>query len=482
MKPEEIYLLFCLIKSIGIGSKFSKKSIDISKEFGVSLNVVTSLLATLKRTQSIVVEEQYSLKGRGQYSYTLTEKMLLNHDEFGVLGKIAQTENPTISRLLKNELSGLVESEKPLENEVKGIRQRSPFRASNRLFLVLLLLHSNELGVVEEISSTYLCKLMGGISADRFKSQLNTLKQFGLVQRYIAGITGKELFGRTKGSYYLDIAHPFLKDGFVNTSSLLLDFNYSLYSCNESTEVKCLFDAYRHTWNTKEQKTDFILFKDYGWSPIMVGLVNSIPVQLVIHFFRNKALHDQIHQWVYQVAAELMVHPFTAIEDIQLNQCSDKLVALLSMPKFLPATKKQSLFKDVSIVKKNKLRFHKGYLLSDALEFDRCIKENTQSLYCQHVALTKLILMIGLQVSLRYKRLFELSGINCEGLEKCLIIPLQTNHENCFLHRVQFIRKDKKIEHLKFVIDKKSRASGVVSFRQVGSDRLIKMRDIYRMY
>ncbi|MDG2632481.1 hypothetical protein P7M35_21815 [Vibrio parahaemolyticus] len=440
VKPEEIYLLLCLVKNKGIGSGFSNKSIEISKEFGVSLNSVTSLFTTLKSTHSIIVEEQYSLKGRGQYSYTLTEKVLLNHDEFGVLERIIQTKNPTISRLLNNELSGLVESEKSLENEDGDTRQRSPFRAANRLFLILLLLHSNELGVVAEISSTYIRKIMGGISAERFKSQLNTLKQLCLVKRHIAGITGKELFGRTKGSYYLSIEHPYLQESYAQVNSLRLDFNSTVTRHNESTEIICLFDAYRYSWDFSEQRVNIKLLERYTWLPVVADVMRDVSIEFVISFFQNRALHDQMHQWVYQVSSELLLHSFDSVEDIAVNLCSDELIRLLSLAKSASITKQKAIRESVSAIQKTKLRMNPLQFLTDVLNFD-ADRESSQSSYWQYVALTRLILLFGLKVSLRYKRLLELGHFDLSQMSQCVIVPMPTQGRFCLVHQIQFLSK-----------------------------------------
>lgn len=483
MKSEEIYLLYCLVKTQGIGVEFSHSSIEFSKQYGVTLSTVTSLFSTLKKTQSVIVKEQYSLKGRGQNVYTLTKSTLLNHDEFGLLKKVIQTDNLVVFQLLKNDLSGLTELTTSGYSNDNSKKKRQPFRASNRLFLALLLLHANELGVVDNMSSTYIRKLMGHISAARFKSQLTTLKELGLMREHVSGLTGKELFGRTKGSYYLNIEHPFLKSSFDEVSLLLLDFNRSIYRYNESTEVKCLFDAYAHAWCIRGQKIDLGKLDRYQWSEAIGGVMEVFPTRFVIHFFRNKALHDQIHQWVCQVASEFILKQVTSYESLNINQCSHRLIELLSFSKSIPMTKQHEVFGSLSASRKVKLKLNKVSYLADVLSLDEpdLLDEEPLS-YWQYVMLTRLIVALGLNMAARYKKLLALSGIKSTNVEHCAILPLKEEVGFCFQYEIRFIQPDEQQRIVLLTVHDKEQVSLKISGEQKKVEPQIRIQDIHRAF
>ncbi|MBE8574881.1 hypothetical protein [Vibrio sp. OPT18] len=481
MKSEEIYLLLCLIKKHGFDSEFRKKIVEISEEFGVSTNTVSSLFSVLKTSQCIKIRELYALKGRGKNCYELTDKVLLSHDDFGILPKVMATQNPAIMRLLGNELSNLLEKTQSQINDSDGIKKRQPFRASNRLFLTLLLLHSNELGVIEEISSTQIRKMMGNISAERFKSQLNTLKKLGLVKRHIAGMTGKELFGRTKGSYYLDIEHPFLKDSFENVSSLLLDFNDVTYDYNESTEVTCLIHACKDTRDIDGKKAHLGKLKFYPWSDVMGKVMEDFPIQPVIHFFRNPRFHDHLHQWVCQVASELMLHPFNRIGDLQVNQCSDRLIQLLSLSKSVPLTKQQQVIDALPSVQQIKQYLHDFSFLGDVLGMGAKAQDNSL-IYWQHVVLTRLILTLGLNMASRYKKLFELSGLGEQRINQCVVIPVAVFEEFCFQYILQFTLEGGNQKNTKLLVDKDEEVTLLIAERPQDVEPKMEIKDIKKIF
>lgn len=473
MKPEEIYLLLCLLKSKGINAEFSHQTVELSKQFGVTLNTVTSLFSALKHTQSLIVNARYALRGRGQNDYMLTEKVLSHHNHSTLLQTIIATQNPAISRLLSNDLSNLIEPQSSSIPEHESPQKRQSFRASNRLFLTLLLLHSNELGIIEALSSTLIRKMMGNISADRFKSQLNTLKKMGLVECHISGMTGKVLFGRMKGSYYLNTQHPFLKDSFKNVSSLLLDFNQVLYECNESTEVTCLLHAYRDTRSGYGQETHQGKLDVYPWPDVMGGCMAGISASPVIHFFHDKALHNLIHQWICQVASELILLPFDTAHDVRVNQCNDKLVQLLSPSQSIPLTKLPSAIAQVPSRHQpsNDLSFLHNVLSVDS-------QQDATLTYWQHVALTRLVLTLGLNMASRYKELLKLSGVDVQHIKQCIVIPRATFEKPCFHYKVLFILKAGNPKDFKLWIDRDENVTLVTEEKNQSVTTSLSIQDV----
>ncbi len=83
-----------------------------------------------------------------------------------------------------------------------GIGNLSP---ANRITLSILLAHANLCGVVRNLGHAQLAKLTGLITQDRVDSQLNKLTELGYIYSQIAGVTGKYLFGRQTGAFFLNL-------------------------------------------------------------------------------------------------------------------------------------------------------------------------------------------------------------------------------------------------------------------------------------
>ena len=77
--------------------------------------------------------------------------------------------------------------------------------SAQRLFLIILLFHANQAGVVDSLSFNRLSKL-SGMTRERLKSQLNRLMALGYIENYTAGVACSSIFGRRPGIFFLNIS------------------------------------------------------------------------------------------------------------------------------------------------------------------------------------------------------------------------------------------------------------------------------------
>lgn len=82
---------------------------------------------------------------------------------------------------------------------------RHTFTVATRLLLAVLYSHADPCGVVIKLGLSRLSRLIG-ISRDRLESQLGIIKNLGYLIDRVSGVTGKSIFGRATGSFYMNVS------------------------------------------------------------------------------------------------------------------------------------------------------------------------------------------------------------------------------------------------------------------------------------
>jgi len=77
-----------------------------------------------------------------------------------------------------------------------------------------------------------------GMSKDRFRSQLEKLKDLGYIRSHISGVTGARLFGVVNGAYFLNLRHPKFKNN-AKAGVTIICANEDLIEATESNQVFC---------------------------------------------------------------------------------------------------------------------------------------------------------------------------------------------------------------------------------------------------
>ncbi|MBS9824344.1 hypothetical protein [Vibrio alginolyticus] len=332
--PESIYLLLFLLRKYGLNGQFTQSVEEIVRDSKATRNTVVELFRDLKEGGYVVVESSWLVKGKGKNVYHFTKKVdvLLNSDR--CLKAVCESIKPaTVSVMNSHSLQSFGGANLKIRN-------------SNRLFLSILVAHADEFGSVSNLSFSDISKSMGGISRDRFKSQLSTAKKMGVVEYHIAGVTGKRLFGKTKSTFYLNISHPLLESSFRCLGELKIHLNQLF---NETLYTESIALGKVSTWLSREQtKSNFIRVNDDGITtefynfptaisclrPIVDANPNPSEVLSVMDYFRDRVVFEQLQLVLNDLASEMLFRSWKSYSNITWTT---RMRELLSWEKLLPA-------------------------------------------------------------------------------------------------------------------------------------------------
>ncbi|HHP0513613.1 TPA: hypothetical protein ACRZ3R_004416 [Vibrio harveyi] len=189
--PEMRFFIAGLLLDFFSEGEFAFPAKELSKKYGVSLNTVNSTLKYLVQSGYAKRSDVSIRRGRpiGRYVFTpILEKKLT--DASGWIDSIRPTKfwGQAIQELF---------------NGQNGNAQQSKFSVSNRYLICILALFSNKFGVVNALPASRISKVLG-FSSLRLRSQLNALIEKNVLASYTGGVTGKYLFGKAVGVYFLD--------------------------------------------------------------------------------------------------------------------------------------------------------------------------------------------------------------------------------------------------------------------------------------
>ncbi|EGQ8000425.1 MULTISPECIES: hypothetical protein [Vibrio] len=210
--PEEKFLLIRLVynQSFEAGAPLPTAPKDRAKALGTSLRTLQSLEGILKDKNMLPKKITLldKVKNKGRYQFIEGVEKLISRDK-----KISESggvnpENMTIVE--------------PLLVDDKLARENGLERAAVRLWLMVLVAHSNENGVVSGVSIADFNRLLGKFAKDRHRSQLSLLTRLRIIIGYKSGFTGKVLFGKMKGEYVLNGKHPLLSGGIYSKYDLAI--------------------------------------------------------------------------------------------------------------------------------------------------------------------------------------------------------------------------------------------------------------------
>jgi len=286
LNAECIMLLITIIRKYNLEKSFSIDILSLAEESFSTKNTVIKLFKLLKGFGYVTTKEKASIRGRGKNIYTFTQafKDELKNDLFII--KAWESDNPAVDTLLKNKVA----FSKQDSEDTKLL-----LRSSNRLFLLIFILHADEFGVISNLSTTAISKLMGGITKDRFKSQLKTLYDIGIMKCHVSGVTGKELFGKIKGKYYLDLSNSLFYECYCNVSQLMVRVA-GISDGNSFTEAGALFNNYRN-YHTE---------KCFVWPSVIARYLEAFNFKNVIHFFNNQMMQEQFQLLLFNIASEIL--------------------------------------------------------------------------------------------------------------------------------------------------------------------------------
>lgn len=242
----------------------------LSKKFGVSDRTVSMALDWL-------IKNKYFDRARGNFSEDFTQKCIEN--EADCVGEywVKTMEDLLVKR-----------------DEIWLLKC-----TARRMFLIVLLAHADEFGVVSKLSLAKLERILGSFTKDRHRAQVDFFMQKSILHGYHPGFTGKYLFGKQKSAYVVNLHHYLFKN--VNekrhkmaVASLSLDqmemigfgINHSIYAPDKklSRGRGFKFDNLTETWNEDEKEK-------WSWA-----------IEHSRHFFEGDSIDLRLCQYLFNLA------------------------------------------------------------------------------------------------------------------------------------------------------------------------------------
>lgn len=186
---------FFILKLCGLfnsGEDILWQTKDLSKQCGVTNNVVTSSLQQLYESEYLEKSNMSeNKKGRPKCHYLFTNKLK---------NLAAEIQNTEVSTYVKSIIDTIL--------IVGREDQHYELRVSNRLLLCVLVVNSYGYGAVNNLSTTDISKLTG-MSKDRVRSQIKKLIELGYISRYTPGVSLSNIFGKKNSTYFLALRERF---------------------------------------------------------------------------------------------------------------------------------------------------------------------------------------------------------------------------------------------------------------------------------
>ena len=294
--PEQRLLLLSLTLRYGIDCWFSESISRLVDTHPCSRKSLTAFFKKMETIGFIVREKIYGSIAPNRYCFTNIAANYIQYDE--VLGQVSRYQNGMLISIITEQYIPVSKS-----STVETISN------INRFFLLILMLHSDSLGAISNLSIKELAQILDGTN-DRVKSQIKCLKNAGLIRYYASGISHKDIFGKEKSILLLDVKHPFISDFYANLSRLILD-------------VSQILD---HVYLGYPQS--YILIKRLPSIHLDQKNNDYIDMNLIYEVITKKdiRLHEQIQYLICDVASKLLWSPSNLssqqVEELIVNKLS----------------------------------------------------------------------------------------------------------------------------------------------------------------
>jgi len=294
--PAEKLLIISFVKMYKVGSWFSVSIAELINTHPCSRKSITAFLKTMEVNGFIEIKKRYGGTSSNRYRITSKAANYIQSDD--VLGQVLRHQKDGLKRIINERYIPI--------NEASIVESISNL---NRFFLLILMLHSNSLGSVNNLSFKELAEIMGG-TKDQVKSQIICLKKAGLIRNHASGISHKDIFGKEKGILLLDVKHPFISGFYYNISKLILDVS-------QIHDLEYL--GFPQSFSLIMRMPSIHLKQKYN---------DYIDMNLIYEVMTKKdiRLHEQIQYLIYDVASKLLRSPSKLssqqVEELILNKLS----------------------------------------------------------------------------------------------------------------------------------------------------------------
>ena len=203
--PEARFLLEAVLRMAVLGDRWNGKKNDLARRLRLAKKFVSVGVDDLVSAGSLIRRsaETEQKRGRPAISYEVSGE---------VLDSLKRLESP-FSALFDDLFLG---PERPFdisqrksegfweEENINGAMRKNPLNACNRLLLAVLLDHSNDVGLVTDVSNSDL-QQMTGLNANRVRNRLSILIEQGVIRFHAPGFASARFpGGKIKSSYVLN--------------------------------------------------------------------------------------------------------------------------------------------------------------------------------------------------------------------------------------------------------------------------------------
>ncbi|ELA9722141.1 hypothetical protein RG035_004065 [Vibrio parahaemolyticus] len=312
LKPEEFILLVSIAQKFGFNREFEISMKDMTEVFSASRKAVYNLIAKLKKHDVLRISEGAKVRGKGRNCYTFYSVLMDRLEQRHLFNLLLQSEDDGIYRILSNDKS-LSYRRKQKDSPFPKVMQ---LRSSHRLLLSILALNADRYGCVNNLSRGEICQMMGRMSGSRFKSQLDTLIESGLVRTYIPGGADKYLFGKMKGVFYLNYAHPIFSDRAKSLKGYKVDLPPI-----EQTEASVLMEIASDNTDRHSYLQRFNTLTPSNISKLLRCFTTSSNKK-----DRNvvRYVHDRYQLMLYQIATYFLNHHADSIIDTDFLNADER--------------------------------------------------------------------------------------------------------------------------------------------------------------
>jgi len=230
LDPEAKYFLARFVQCFGAADPEGLGVKALAERFGLSDRQVTKSLGALVECGVMTFPDTVEGRGRPKRYYRLQEDF---QKKLNKAAELPPTHHEVaVGNLLRHENRKAAQASEKTEKQkadltpladLRGKRQPGRLTVVNRLLLGVLLCRADRFGVVSDLGSSELCKVVG-LDQVSLKHRVRRLIDQGLIRAYVPGATSSVLFAKMKSVYFLNLNHPELSEE-SNVTSVLICSN-----------------------------------------------------------------------------------------------------------------------------------------------------------------------------------------------------------------------------------------------------------------
>ena len=230
LDPEAKYFLARFVQCFGAADPEGLGVKALAERFGLSDRQVTKSLGALVECSVMTFPDTVEGRGRPKRYYRLQEDF---QKKLNKAAELPPTHHEVaVGNLLRHENRKAAQASEKTEKQkadltpladLRGKRQPGRLTVVNRLLLGVLLCRADRFGVVSDLGSSELCKVVG-LDQVSLKHRVRRLIDQGLIRAYVPGATSSVLFAKMKSVYFLNLNHPELSEE-SNVTSVLICSN-----------------------------------------------------------------------------------------------------------------------------------------------------------------------------------------------------------------------------------------------------------------